>query len=267
MKRCVSDVLDRIFLKQRKRIGTQKTMVKPVMLMKTSLLYINLWFSIMNFLFSLFFKNWMNVSQTRKINIFEPQISLNDAILCMGLQNASRYISSYEERLQHCKELHEKISQFVPSHLPYDYYAGYRGPKVENAWMDLQRLNLSEFGYFIPIFVSWRCLTAFDYHGFKGRVQKIYSLLSDRFLYVTVNEHEEGIQSNLTTPSNLFLINEGGTGHIPFPMILKELQPKEVLEQKYIVSFLGKYDNHPIRSRLKEIVPKIVKGPTFLKKT
>jgi hypothetical protein len=61
----------------------------------------------------------------------------------------------------------------------------------------------------------------------------------DRFLYVTVVEHEEGIHGDFITPSNLFLIDADGTGHIPFPMILKELEPKKVLEQKYIDSFLG----------------------------
>jgi hypothetical protein len=142
-------------------------------------------------------------------------------------------------------------------------WSGYCGPWAEEIWAKQAALPFSEFGPFVPIFVQWVHLWAKDARVLYPRVTKrIFGLLSPKYLYVTVSHNDDGLEGRdgplPELPRNLFILSQGGKGHIPLLLWLKEVNPRNYTVRdsyRYDLVFMGtewtSWVRKPTREKMK----------------
>jgi hypothetical protein len=104
------------------------------------------------------------------------------------------------------------------------------GPWAEDFWQDLRQLDVSEFGGFVPLFVPWNKLfVSHKLPAYLSLINYLFRQIDPRFLYVTVTQNPAGIESKQASdaalPPNIFVLSQGGQGHVPLLLWLIELFP------------------------------------------
>jgi hypothetical protein len=186
--------------------------------------------------------------------------ALRDALQCMGLpDDPQAYLHPQAERETHCLWLHTEISKMIPSNFPQFCWLTSCGPWSEEIWCDKRTLNFSEFGPFVPLFVPWVSI----WSGKKPTeywavLTPIFALLSSKYLYVTVSHNDDGLEgTNEPTPPiprNLFVLSQGGKGHIPLLLWLNEVNPANYPNRndyEYDLVFMGGDGSHWLRMIVK----------------
>ncbi len=134
-------------------------------------------------------------------------------------------------------------------------YAGYKGPWLERVWINTFCCNrtVEEFGGLVPLFVQWTDMSSFssDLWYFSPVFQRFYRKLRRDVLYVTVSQNDVGITNirPLFFPGaasfwNVFVMSAGGFGHMPLPLLMKELPVQPAPHRfPYHASFVGTIHN------------------------
>jgi hypothetical protein len=193
-----------------------------------------------------------------------PDQSLIDAIECMKLPTPFfSFVHPLEVRSRQYDFLQDQLDRLIPN-LVYRQYCWITscGPWVEDLWRNLSTLELSEFGGFIPLFVPWNKLfVCYRKRGYWAILPEIFSLINPNFLYVTVTQNPAGIEGKdelpVKIPANIFVLSQGGQGHIPLLLWLTEFHPFDTPiadSYKWDGLFLGRTPGHAIRSILKDKV-------------
>jgi len=147
--------------------------------------------------------------------------------------------SDIPERPLPAHELEAHYNELLAEFLPYrtglvPFVAnGYRGPWIENYWVDkfCCNRNLSAFGMLVPLFICWSDITVrWGNRNFTIVAQAIYKRLRPDVLYVTVVQSDSGMYSakfaqfnNFTATRNILVLSAGGTGHVPIPLLQREM--------------------------------------------
>jgi len=123
--------------------------------------------------------------------------------------------------------------------------------------------NLTDFGGMIPLFIPWT-----DYTKKMNRLTEdqielfrpLLRLIRHDIIYVTVSQSNVGLEFLARRYPNILLINSGGTGHIPIPLIkgLIPIQPIDSDFPKYNLSFFGSSYHGRNRKRMLDCIQKRV---------
>lgn len=151
------------------------------------------------------------------------------------------------------QERFEEYQRILNLTYPYQKYPGhcwknYCGPWQEELWIKNYCCdkNLDTFGPFIPLFVPWvnmyraeRGITYLEHIN-----NSIFKHLKKDFLYMTVSQHDYGIEGiekpNLDVPPNIFIFSGCGRGHVPTLLHTGDLQPVDpILPSQYRIIFIG----------------------------
>jgi hypothetical protein len=196
---------------------------------------------------------------------------LMDAMTCMGLPgDALLYHHHQDERRAECSRVAREISRFVwRTRRPYCWLREC-GPWLEDIWEGLANGPFDNFGPFVPVFFPWMKLFAFSRGRYRRTVFRIFGVLAPNFLYVTVSGNADGIEGenmpNGTVPRNLFILSQGGKGHVPMLMWLRELTSDGFpipADYDYVVVFLGTIRG-PVRATMKEAVEAALPDRSFV---
>lgn len=190
-----------------------------------------------------------NISASSKNALIE------NALECLKINNTG-FITDDFLRQKERERVHSFIlqNQFanVTRGQRYSCYAGYCGPWIEDYWcLDFIKLPISEFGVFVPIFCPWylnnkKAGRVIKYVKFLRRLK---AFLNSSFLYFTVSKSIMGVEETTEhcIPPNVFVVNQGGKGHMALFAHLLDLKPEADLNQntfKYDVIFLGREKTH-----------------------
>jgi hypothetical protein len=135
------------------------------------------------------------------------------------------------------------------------------GPWVEDFWQDLSQLDVSEFGGFVPLFVPWNKLfVCYNLRAYLRLINHLFKQIKPQFLYVTVTQNPAGIESKRAStaalPPNIFVLSQGGQGHVPLLLWLVELFPfvqtPTVAERDAF--FIGTVRPQSVRSTMQRII-------------
>jgi hypothetical protein len=203
--------------------------------------------------------------------------ALAEALDCMGLPCTIifRYIHLPAENAVHLKNLNDKITSLLPRTLPLNQVGSFIGPWLEDLWDHLRNESGVDFGFFIPLFVPWNRIWLLDSsvripRRYWAIVKSIFALLSPDFLYVTVSQNDDGLEGRdlpFNIPSNLFILSQGGKGHVPLLLWMKELNPdvySEHLKYDFDVVFLGSFKTHRSRKVMEKIILQLFPNSSFL---
>lgn len=154
-------------------------------------------------------------------------------------------LHSKEERIAEYKRILNVTSYYRS--WPPKRWSHYRGPWIEDAWIShfCCESDISRFGPFIPLFITWFNIFKRDKNNYQTHLQKILSFLRKDFVYITVSSNDLGIEGlykrySTPLPQNLFVISASGKGHVPCLMHLQDIYPVSFLPQKYSIVFAGK---------------------------
>jgi len=133
--------------------------------------------------------------------------------------------------------------------LPPIKYAEYEGPWLEDYWISEFCCNKSvqeDFGGLVPLFIRW---SGTNGHHAKEGAERIASLLRDDVIYVTYSQPSGGMffkaAEKLLSPKqvwNVLVFSGAGFGHIPVPLLIRELpmEPPLIIDQRrFLFGFVG----------------------------
>eukprot|EP00808_Paulinella_micropora_P012851 g42455.t1 len=152
--------------------------------------------------------------------------------------------------------------------LPIHSYANYHGPWIENHWIDYFCCDrpLTQFGPYIPLFIQWTDISVINL-GKKRLVQAFLKKLKSDVPYITITQHDDGLEMFGELPPNLLQLSAGGVGSAAIPLIMGELT---ALDTKTIqktgnwtfdVSFLGSIRS--IRAELMDVTKSYSTKPSL----
>jgi hypothetical protein len=194
---------------------------------------------------------------------------LADAVRCLGLpEHHMHYWRSKEDRQTHTREINDAIRQIINMRLTKFCWMGTCGPWLEETWMKMEaEADFDDFGPFVPIFVPWVKLwvRTMKSKAYWNILPKILDLIRPDFVYVTLCHNSAGIEGkdNYTRriPPNLLVMSQGGKGHIPLLLWLRELHWRDYPipdSYKYDAVFLGYAGNHWMRFEMKKAMVDIL---------
>jgi len=174
---------------------------------------------------------------------------------------------SPSELEEHYYSLLEKLKP-LRTGIPHHEYIGYKGPWIENWWIDTFCCNKSidTFGGMVPLFVQWVDLFLVTGQGpgyfikIKGEV---LSHLRSDVIYVTVSQSDSGIYSikfpgfTPRNTRNILVLSAGGFGHVPLPLLGRELSPVSWRPPIYGLTFAGTV-HFPAREDMARILREII---------
>jgi hypothetical protein len=108
-----------------------------------------------------------------------------------------------------------------------------------------------------------------EFHLYRTNVRAILNFLRSDFLYVTVTQNDDGIEGSnefLDLPSNLFVLSQGGKGHIPLPLWrCQKNASNDLMRGKYVFDalFMGTPGTHTVRPRMIRIMHKVFPNSSF----
>jgi hypothetical protein len=185
----------------------------------------------------------------------------------MGLdEGASYYYHRRDERYAHFLAVHDGISQIIQPKYNQFCWLTSCGPWLEDIWIDMKREPFEEFGPFVPLFVPWVGMwTNHPLHVYWDLISQIFALLRPQYLYVTLSHNDDGVEGcdYGLLPRNLFVLSQGGKGHVPLLLWLTEFNPADFpisSAYEYDVIFLGAV-RKGLRTRMKSIVETGLRGP------
>ena len=145
-------------------------------------------------------------------------------------------------------------------------YADYAGPWIENHWIASFCCDkaIESFGGLVPLFIQWtdveRIRGSKWLHDEDGK--RFTSALRRDVIYVTVSQHDNGItpprrwgfQPDFTW--NILVMSAGGFGHIPLPLIAKELDPLPITPNPpNLFVFAGRFHHFTdVRKRMRQAI-------------
>lgn len=141
--------------------------------------------------------------------------------------------------------------------LPPHHGSGFNGPWIENLF--IKEFIDKPFAYFngmLPLFVQWSDYNL-HHHTTDGLPEaRVFQALTDALrsdvLYVAVSQANYGLSFLAHTHPNVLVMNSGGEGNVPIPLIKGEIpyQPVDsAIFPRYDVGFYGSID-HGHRKKL-----------------
>jgi hypothetical protein len=113
-------------------------------------------------------------------------------------------------------------------------------------------------------------LFAFRRRRYRWTAFRLFEVLAANFLYVTVSGNADGVEGenmpNGTVPENIFILSQGGKGHVPMLMWLRELKADRFdipAHYDYDVVFLGTIRG-PVRATMKDAVEAALPKRSFI---
>ena len=168
-------------------------------------------------------------------------------------------IPGRQEHFEYIKNQTKKYLRY-PTHC----WAKYCGSWMEDAWIDnFYDLDLSYFGPYLPLLVPGLNIWKRGPSRYVSIVNQIFELLDPNYLYITVSSFDFGIEgekgvTRAKVPPNLLIIQSGGRGHVPIPLLKQVENVKELSPVKYETSFIG-YFAYPNRREIRDKVKKLMK--------
>lgn len=189
---------------------------------------------------------------------------------CLGLENITYPDDAYE----HYQEIHRLLHEHT-NHTKPHRAAGYRGPWIENYWIDhfkeaashLDHLNFSSmFGPYIPLFVPWVDIWVSNSKLYpKGVFDALEKVLRKDVAYLTVSQSDHGLPGcddpfhfkvkgepakRFGVPPNILVLSAGGYGHVPVPLFKQsERTFQSKRNRTWLVSYAGSLSHDPIGLR------------------
>jgi hypothetical protein len=179
-----------------------------------------------------------------------------------SISSPGRYWHSSRERRAHRRELEIYISLTIPPFSKSYALDKYEGKWLEDMWSDLHDSPDHDFGLFIPILIPWIRVWVLDNRRRRTPIYgpfllAIFRWLLPDFLYVTVTQNDDGLEGRESTfpiPPNIFVLSQGGKGHIPILLFRGVLNPRNSSRTRHFefdTVFLGSIDRiRPARARL-----------------
>jgi hypothetical protein len=185
---------------------------------------------------------------------------LEEVTSCMRLpEGASYYYHGQQERRAHFLRLHDNISRIIqPSYMPFCWLTSC-GPWLEDLWIAMKWEPFEEFGPFVPLFVPWvKMWTNHPLPVYRRLLSQIFALLMPQYLYVTLSHNDDGVDGcdDGILPMNLFVLSQGGKGHVPLLLWLNEFNPADfpiASQYEYDLVFFGGI-RKGVRTRMKKIL-------------
>jgi hypothetical protein len=186
----------------------------------------------------------------------------------------SRYLHNETERRSHLRKLNAAIDKILPCRISVRTFPRFVRPWLEDTWFGMRRSPVSAFGFFVPLFVPWLrfwgvCVNSRGLRVYLRGLRSIFNLLSPDFLYVTVCQNGNGIESSdipVPIPSNLFILSQGGKGHVPLLLWRDQLDPKDFpvpRDYQFSVLFMGSTETHVIRTQMIKIIQKVMPNTSY----
>jgi hypothetical protein len=122
--------------------------------------------------------------------------SIDDILKCIGHPRAVGFQpASTEERLVKFHHVFDAVNRIIPPRADNQVscHHGYCGPWIEDVWKQIMARNPTDTGFCVPLIVPWLKMCLFFLHRYASDLSRILGLLSDRFIYVTVTQNDEGI--------------------------------------------------------------------------
>lgn len=182
---------------------------------------------------------------------------MNPALECLRRTTPDLELKYPSDAEAHFKEIHTALAPFMKDwHEGLMCYAGYCGPWIENDWISHFNetwtaagpdAKLSTvFGPYLPIFYAWSDMLRKN-GGTNGGVWTVLQeVLRKDVAYITVSQASSGLleseeNTDLKQYPNLMVLNGGGYGHVPVPLLLKQREEIEVpmSARKHWMSFMG----------------------------
>jgi len=177
------------------------------------------------------------------------------------LQSCLRFDREYnlqypKDAEAHYKELLQRTSIYR-GHKPHKG-GNFQGPWIENYFIDhFLGKPLSYFGGFFPLFVQWSDYQLARKHNStdSSMFEPLRSFLRPNVLYLAISQSNLGLLFLMTSEPNVVIMNAGGDGNIPIPLIKGELKFLRVQEDfpRYDVGFYGSPDHGPRKLLLDEL--------------
>ena len=196
-------------------------------------------------------------NSTRNWPTFEPPSRSNGRILKRSVFNRAQkclldspyapedvhsypVVNSYDYELPSDVEQHyfDLLNYTMPMRrIKISSYSDYNGPWMEDVFIATFCCDkpLSYFGGYIPLFVQWTDLFHVDQDKNytptwyrQDYSSKFFSMLRKDVVYLAVVQHQGGIfldKGNFHPRDhwNILVLSGGGNGHVPVPLLLKEL--------------------------------------------
>lgn len=204
------------------------------------------------------------------------------ALACL-LKDRGReqYFEYPQDAESHFDEMHTTLAALYNFKQPHTA-AGYSGPWIENVWISHFENKItntrasggqlrSVFGAYIPLLIPWVDLwvnaNPTPYRYPPKFVQTLLSQLRPNVLYVTVSQSDSGLRGpdgefTESEISNILVLNAGGYGHVPIPLLKNPMQtcaPLLAKNRNYFAVFPGTivgHDPRHVREAMNESVSK-----------
>lgn len=190
------------------------------------------------------------------------------------------------ERLTKCLRYNRKYNLHYPSDADYHYSeilnvtakfrghpihhgGNYSGPWMENYFIDrFSSEKLNYFGGLFPLFVQWSDYQLRNRNSIPDNVMfdDIRAILRPNVLYIAVSQANHGLHYFSKFYPNVIVMNSGGDGNIPLPLIKGELKYQELEFEnfpKVDIGFYGSIDHGPRRFILSEVQQFLSNYPAF----
>lgn len=198
--------------------------------------------------------------------LYRNKYVLNEAIQCIN-NSGSEYgklslnLINRTDRIIEFYRLKKYCNFLISKKNKINCYLGYCGPWLEDLFETyVINSSIDNFGPFIPLAVPWVNLWRFyKYSIYLKFLNSLFSILKDNCMYITVSQNANGIEGSdsfFKMPKNLLIISQGGRGHIPSLLFLKEMKPIFIdsCNQNIKFCFLGSLNNGPIRNKISMIL-------------
>jgi hypothetical protein len=184
----------------------------------------------------------------------------------MGLTDDPRqFLHPAEEREAHFRWIHSEIPKFIPASFPRHCWVTSCGPWAEDIWETKKVLPFSEFGPFVPLFVPWLLVwKRKKYFDYWKAIRQIFGLLLPQYLYIALSQNDDGLEGRDEEkpyiPRNVFVLSQGGKGHVPLLLWMNEVNPRNYSVREYYrydLSFVGSERTHWVRTFAREIMKRL----------
>jgi len=191
---------------------------------------------------------------------------MNPALECLHRTTPDLQLTYPSDAEAHFKEIQAALAPFT--RLWQDVancYVGYCGPMIEGSWIShfnetwtaagTDAKLSTVFGPYVPIFIRWQKITPKKKAEVWTVLQKV---LRKDVAYITVSQDDLGPSKSADSFKrfpNLMVLSGGGYGHVPVPLLIKQLEEIEVpvSGRKFWMSFLGTLQGaktHPTRNKM-----------------
>ena len=163
------------------------------------------------------------------------------SFLTPAIKQALKYPADAEAHYKHVLDETKRYRQGRPH-----CHISFCGPWIEHLFIaKYEQKDYTYFNGLIPIFIPWTDFAPADLRNLNPNAEMtnhLRTILRTDVLYFTVSQHDRGFGVTMAKLfPNILVLNAGGFGHIPIPLIrgVHPLLLKDSLKIAYEVGFIG----------------------------